>query len=101
MSANGKAGIKGISKSDEFIVTFKKNQDSTYTKETKKMTRNRTTGGVKYYRKNNPVIEEGPYRLVDCGTEYDEKMEFIEFPSHETICLYFKKFKPPNDAETE
>ena len=86
----GKAGIKGISKFDEVIVTFKKEHDGTYTKQTKRVTRDRNSSAVKYYRKNNPVVEEGPYLLVLDGGDFDETMTY-EGLNGETMYMYFKK----------
>jgi hypothetical protein len=88
----GKAGISGFNKFDELIVSFKKNSDGTYTKETKRMTRDRLTGGIKYYRKNNPIIEDGPYCLVNATDGYDEKLEFDDSDG-EKAYLYFKKLE--------
>ena len=88
-----KVGIKGMSKFDELIVTFKKEHDGTYTKQTKKLTRDRLTNACKYYKKNNPIIEEGPYTRVNAGVAYDEKIEFEDFHGQKSF-LYFKSCPP-------
>lgn len=82
--------VKGQVKFDEVVVTFKREDDGSYTKQTKRVTRDRQTSAVKYYKKNNPIIEEGPYVAVMSGEDYDEIMSF-EGMNGETVDMYFKK----------
>jgi hypothetical protein len=90
MSFSGRVGIKGLNKFDEYVVSFEKGEDNTYTKITKKVTRDRTTSVATYYKRDNPIIEEGPYRLTNETDNYDEKMEYEDFDGGKRI-LYFKK----------
>lgn len=83
---------KGQTKFDEVVVTFKRERDGTYTKQTKRVTRDRQSSSVKYYKKDNPVLEDGPYVAVKKGDDYDEIMTF-EGINGETVTMHFKKLE--------
>lgn len=85
----GKIEISDISKFEETLVTFKKEDDGTYTKITKTLTRNRITGAATHQKKIHPIVEEGPYILTSNLDDYDEKMEYQDFKGKPAF-LYFK-----------
>ena len=89
---SGKAAIKGIGRSDEYLISFNKDPNGNYIKRTKRLTRDHATNAVKHYKKGNPVVEEGPFVLVKGSDAYDDKMEFEDFNGNKTL-LYFKKIK--------
>ena len=92
-----KAGIKGISKSEETVTTFKKERNGTYTKQTKIVSRDRVTSAVKQLRRGRP-IEDGPFISVSFSEDYDEKIEFEDHKGNMTF-LYFKKTDPVESEE--
>jgi len=79
----------GPDKHDEFIVTFRREPDKTYTKVTKKMSRDWKTGYVKEMKREKPV-EEGPFELTNDSSDYDEKVEYQDFDGN-AVFMYFKR----------
>ena len=85
-----KVRIAGYDRRDELIVTFRREDNGYYTKLTKKMARDFNTGAITHLKRNNPVIEEGPYELTTSTDSYDDKMEYENFEGQRDF-LYFKK----------
>jgi hypothetical protein len=85
-----KAGIAGADRRDEYIITFRKEENGLYTKLTKKMARDWKTGAIKHLKRNNPIVEEGPYKLTVSSDGFDDKVEYENFEG-DLDFLYFKK----------
>jgi len=79
--------IAGPDKHDEIIITFRKEQDKTYTKITRTLSRDWKTGGIKVMKRNKP-IEEGPFELAN-SSDYDEKMAYEDIDGSAKY-MYFK-----------
>ena len=81
--------IAGADRHDEFIITFRREADETYTKVTKKMSRDWKTGYIKEMKREKP-IEDGPFELTHDSSDYDEKVEYQGLDG-ETMFMYFKR----------
>ena len=89
----------GPDKHQETIVSYRREEDSTYTKVTQVMSRDHKTGQIKILKRIKPV-EEGPYELTTDLTSYDELMMYQEIDGSEHF-LYFKKKNSFKAVETE
>ena len=79
----------GADKHDEVVTTFRRETDKTYTKVTKKVSRDWKTGGVKELKRQKPV-EDGPFKLTNDTSDYDEKVEYQDIEGN-TAFMYFKR----------
>ena len=79
----------GPDRHDEIVTTFRKEEDKTYTKITKKLSRDWKTGGISQMKRQYPVIEEGPYEITADSKNYDEKVSYQDFDGS-TKWMYFK-----------
>ena len=82
-------GKAGPDYKDEFIVTFRREENQTYTKITKQMSRDWKTGGISQMKRQYPVVEEGPYEITTDSENYDEKVSYQDFDGS-TKWMYFK-----------
>ena len=73
---------------EEKIVSFRRNQDGSYTKVTKTKVRDWKTGAVKTL-KRLPDIEQGPYEVVASDEDYDESQTYEDFDG-KTARMCFK-----------
>ena len=78
----------GKDNKQETIVTYRKESDNTYTKIIKYILRDHKTG-MTSSSKLKPE-EHGPYVLVRDGSDFDEKMSFLDIDGTEKF-MYFKK----------
>jgi hypothetical protein len=89
----------GPDRHQEKIVSYRREEDATYTKVTQVMSRDHKTGQIKILKRIKPV-EEGPYELTSDLTNYDERMPYQEIDGSEHF-LYFVKRKSFKSIETE
>tara|TARA_Y100001973_G_C5169848_1_gene318361 strand:+ start:1164 stop:1457 length:294 start_codon:yes stop_codon:yes gene_type:complete len=80
--------IAGPDKKKEEVVTFKKEEDGTYTKITSYAERDYKTGTAKSLKSDTK--EDGPYSLVEEGQSFDEKMTYYDFDGTEKY-IFLKK----------
>ena len=73
----------------EFTTTFRRELDKTYTKVTKKTSRDRKTGQVKEMKREK-AIEDGPFELTKDSSDYDEKVEYQDLNDNIAF-MYFKR----------
>ena len=72
----GEAGINRVyDQFEETVTSFRREDDSTYTKITTVISRDRSTGATKHLKRKNPPVEEGPYEVTD-ASNYDEKIKY-------------------------
>ena len=77
----------GPDKHDEIVITFRREEDKTYTKLTKVLSRDWKTGGI-CEMKRLPAVEEGPY-ILSKEDDYDEKTEYQDIDGSIQY-MYFK-----------
>jgi len=78
----------GPYKREEVITSFRREEDGTYTKVTKIMSRDWKTGGIRSQKKKKPV-EEGPYVLAG-KDDFDDSMQYQDLDGSDAL-IYFKK----------
>ena len=78
----------GADRHDEVVTTFRREQDKTYTKVTKKVSRDWKTGGVKEFKREK-AVEDGPFELTN-ESDYDEKIEYQDIEGNKAF-MYFKR----------
>ena len=74
---------------DETVVTFRREDDKTYTKIIKTLCRDRKSGEIKD-RKRDEVVEEGPFEITSDSSNYDERTSYEDIDGSIRY-MYFKK----------
>ena len=90
--ASNRVDMAGPDRHDEIVTTFRREEDKTYTKLTKILSRDWKTGGVSQM-KRLPATEECPY-ILSTEKEYDEKVEYEDIDGS-TKWMYFKLIPKP------
>lgn len=90
--ASNRVGKAGPDKHEEIVITFRREEDKTYTKLTKILSRDWKTGGISQM-KRLPATEEGPY-IISSEKDYDEKVEYEDIDGS-TNWMYFKLISKP------
>ena len=88
----------GKDNKQETIVTYRRENDKTYTKITKHILRDLKTG-ITSSSKIKPV-ETGPYIVVKSGEAFDEKMSFLDIDGTERF-MYFRKVEKQETQQLE
>ena len=86
--------IAGPDKKKEEVITFKKEQDGSYTKVTSYVERDYKTGTAKSLK--SETKEEGPYELTSDSEGYDEKMVYYDFDGEKKY-MFLKKSEPQGE----
>jgi hypothetical protein len=86
----------GKDERDEVIVTFRREEDNTYTKVTKIMSRDFKSGAIKEMKRLLPT-EDGPFRLTTDKEDYDEMTQYEDIDGS----IKYMFFKRESTVEDE
>tara|TARA_E500000331_G_scaffold340341_1_gene371541 strand:- start:1128 stop:1421 length:294 start_codon:yes stop_codon:yes gene_type:complete len=78
---------------DEVSVSFRREENKTYTKVTKTTRRDRKNGQVKEMKRLLP-IEEGPFEVTKDSENHDEKIQYEDI-NGDMMFIYLKKINTP------
>ena len=92
--ASNRVDTAGPDKHEEIVTTFRREEDKTFTKLTKILSRDWKTGGISQM-KRLPPTEEGPY-VLSSEEDHDEKLEYQDIDGSANW-IYFKLIPKPTE----